>query len=244
MTLNSRSSVWVGVAALIGLGISQAPAEADPIRGCRNPAGQVRLIGETEACKSQETLVTWNEAGPTGPQGAKGDPGADAPGVTGGADRGPIPPNTPAFLSGTPFSLTTDNLATGFSAYMVWANVAVEFNTGNPAAGTGPSPSSANCAIVYTVNGGPTAFVDGRSVAFPVASIGDTDKVVRLNIGLNGMIGTNLPTPIGPLDLVNISLNCSSNAGPVPPPGPVPVPVKAVSYSLSGIGINKGFEQP
>ena len=48
--------------------------------------------------------------------------------------------------------------------------------------------------------------------------------------------------PISPSDVVDVSLNCSSNAGPTPPP--TQVPVKAVSWSLSGIGMNAGFVHP
>src|SRR3954471_22871494 len=99
MMLNFKTVVWFGVATLIGVLATQAPAQAQAvIRGCMNPAGQVRLVGPADACRSQETLVTWNATGPAGAKGDKGDPGdpgADAPGVTGGADRGPLPGQTP-----------------------------------------------------------------------------------------------------------------------------------------------------
>ena len=54
--------VSLGV-VLVGLAVVPAPAEAQTIQGCKNPAGQVRLIGDAESCKSQETLVTWNSTG-------------------------------------------------------------------------------------------------------------------------------------------------------------------------------------
>ena len=82
--------------------------------------------------------MTWNASGlpgPAGPQGPQGAPGADAEGVTGGADRGPAPGSGPALLSAVPLPLTTDNIGTGFPGYMVWGNVALEFNSGNPTAG-------------------------------------------------------------------------------------------------------------
>src|SRR4051794_34959686 len=104
MTKHSRAIAMSGVAAVAGLLGLQTPVHAQGvIRGCMNPAGQVRIIGATDTCRSQETLVTWNTSGPAGEKGDKGDkgdqgdpgikgdkgdPGADAPGVTGGVDRG------------------------------------------------------------------------------------------------------------------------------------------------------------
>ena len=140
-------------------------------------------------------------------------------------------------------SLTTDNKATGFPGYMVWANVALLFNSGNPANGTGPSPSNAGCSIVYTVDERPgeTYAVDGRGVTFPVFAFGQSDRIVQLTVGLTGLVGKDLTPPLSPSETVNVSLNCSS-PGPVPPAGqPIPVPVKATSWSLSGIGLNGVF---
>lgn len=238
--------VWFGAAALVSLGVVPTPAEAQTIRGCKNPAGQVRLIGDTESCKSQETLVTWNSTGaqgPEGPEGPPGPPGADAPGVTGGTDGGPVGGGF-IELSQTPTALTSANVASGFPSYMVWANAAVEFNSGSMASGRLPSASSANCQVVYTVNGGPTTYLaDGRSVAFPIIVFATptpmNDRIVRLNIGLTGMIVTNGASPISPTDSVDVTLQCASNEGPAPNPNAYKV--KALSFSLSGIGINRGF---
>lgn len=233
---------WLGVAT-VGLA-GTPPADAQTIRACRNPAGHVRLVGATESCRPQETLVTWNTAGeqgpegPAGPQGAKGD---DAPGVTGGSDFGPPVPGTFAELSSTPSPLTTENLATGFPAYMVWATVAVEFNSGNTTAGTPPTAQAANCQIVYTVNGGASQFVDGRSVAFPISTFVPTpvDRIVRLNVALTGLIAMNGTDPLTPSDTIDVTLQCGA---PAPPSSPTKV--KAVNWSLTGIGVNRAFPLP
>jgi hypothetical protein len=235
--------VWLGAAAFAGIAVVPAPAEAQTIQGCMNPAGQVRIIGDAESCKSQETLVTWNSAGPQGPQGPPGPPGNDAPGVIGDTDGGPVGGGF-IELSQTTAALTSENVATGFPAYMVWANVAVEFNSGSAASGRLPSASSANCQIVYTVNGGATTYVaDGRSVAFPIFVFANptpaTDRVVRLNIGLNGMIATNGVNPLTTTDSVDATLQCASNEGPTP--NPDAYKVKALSFRLSAIGINGVF---
>ena len=149
-------------------------------------------------------------------QGPQGAPGSDAEGVTGGSDHSPFGNASPAFLSATPAPLTTDNIATGFSGYMVWANVALQFNTGNPASGTAPSPSSAGCSIIYTVDGRAGSFVaDGRNVSYPMNLIGDKDRIVQFSLGLNGLVGADLTPPLAPTETVNISLMCNA-------PGPTP----------------------
>lgn len=239
MIFSSNALARAGVAAVIALGISQQPVAADTVRGCRNPAGQVRLIDETESCRPQETLVTWNTQGEPGPAGPEGPAG---PGVAGGGDHSAPgtpdapPPFTP--LTGSPTSLTTENIATGFPAYMVWANVGIEFNSGNPGAGIFPSLSSANCQLVYTVQGRPgTFFIDGRSVSFPTTAISENNRAVRFSLGLNGLVGRDLTPALNPSEVVDVSLNCSSNGTPAANQ----IPVKALNFSLTGIGINRSF---
>ena len=39
---------------------------------CLNPAGQVRLVQGPDACRKQETAVSWNVVGATGPTGPTG----------------------------------------------------------------------------------------------------------------------------------------------------------------------------
>ncbi len=211
------------------------------------PKGDTGATGATGPQGPQGLAGPFGPSGPLGPQGPQGAPGASAPGVTGGADRGPVgtpeSPAQPAFLSATPTSLTTENTATGFPAYMVWANVALQFNSGNPAQGTGPSPSGAGCSIVYTVDDRPgqTYAVDGRGVTFPVSALGQNDRVVQLTVGLTGLVGKDLTPPLSPSETVDISLKCNA-PGPTPPAGqPIPVPVKATSWSLTGIGVNAVF---
>lgn len=244
--------------SLLGAGLFSfafvTPAHAQtPARACANPAGQLRLIGATESCRSQETLVTLSgpagPAGPAGPEGAtgptgpQGAPGSDAEGVTGGADHSPFGNASPALLFAAKTPLTTDNIATGFSGYMVWANVALQFNSGNPLSGSGPSPSGAGCSLNYTVTGRIGTFTaDFRNVIFPAAAFGKNDQTVQLSLGLNGLIGRDLTPPLAPSDEVNVTLNCNSPGYVLPPSGPVPTPVKVTSWSLTGIGVSKAFQ--
>src|SRR5436189_5025939 len=106
------SPACLGTFTLAILVVGYTPAQAQTnIESCVNPAGQIRIIAPGASCRSQETLLTWNAAGAAGPKGDKGDPGADAPAIIVGSDRGPVgtPGNTPqpASLQSTPTPLTT-----------------------------------------------------------------------------------------------------------------------------------------
>lgn len=211
--------------------------------GAQGPAGAAGETGATGAPGPAGQDGAVGPQGPQGPQGAQGEPGSDAEGVSGGNDQGPEPGQGPAFLSATPNVITDQNNATGFPAYMVWASVALQYNSGNTTQGSGPSPSNAACQITYTVAGrAGTFFADGRSVIFPVFAFGQQDRVVQLNLSLNGMVGKNLSPPLAPTDVVDVALQCSTPGFVPPPSGPQPIPVKVINYSLSGIGVSKMFQ--
>jgi len=80
---------------LVGVRVS---AQSNPgvIRACVNPDGKVQILGPTDACKANETLLTWNAVGPSGPAGA---PGAGGPAGPAGA-AGPAGPEGPAGRDG------------------------------------------------------------------------------------------------------------------------------------------------
>jgi len=250
----SRRSIYVsGVGAFLIAAAMPASAQAQTIRACVNPAGQLRIISAADACRSQETPLTWNAAGPAGPQGPAGPPGAtgtigatgpagaDAPGVTAGSDRGPMAPNGPGALGSSPTPLTTDNFATGFPAYMVWATVALQFNSGDQAHFVPPSPLQAGCSISYTVDDRTgTFFADGRSVSVVPFTATQVNRAVQMNVALNALIGAELSPPLNASETINVTLNCSA-AGSNPSSGEVPV--KSTNFVLSGIGVNKAFGQ-
>jgi hypothetical protein len=63
-----------------------------------NSSGTIKMVNETTACKKHETRIEWNQQGPQGLPGPKGDPGADGPpGPQGepGADGLPGPQGDP-----------------------------------------------------------------------------------------------------------------------------------------------------
>src|SRR6266498_5938593 len=115
----ARPVRWLVAGSLLGAlvgGAGLAVAATGTITACANPSGVLKLSTDG-TCKSNETLVTWNQvgppgppgpagpAGPTGPQGPSGPIGATGPqgpagpqGPTGPA--GPQGPAGPAGVSG------------------------------------------------------------------------------------------------------------------------------------------------
>jgi hypothetical protein len=76
------------------------------IRTCvYSSTGHLRVIGASEECKENETLLEWNMMGPAG---AKGDPGPMGP-------RGPVGPAGPA----GPAGVAGKDGAPGVSGYQV-----------------------------------------------------------------------------------------------------------------------------
>jgi Type VI secretion system effector, Hcp len=74
----------VAVAALLVGGYATyswaaGSAEAQTINACVNTEGNVRLVAVSDACKKNETAVSWNTVGPAGPQGLQGPTGAQGP---------------------------------------------------------------------------------------------------------------------------------------------------------------------
>lgn len=64
------------------------------IHACVNPAGQLRIIGANDTCKSQETALDWGIIGPPGPTGPVGSPGPQG-------DPGPAGATGPAGPQGS-----------------------------------------------------------------------------------------------------------------------------------------------
>ncbi len=64
------------IVAVFGIAHAQVVPGDTTIRACvANLNGVVRIVGGTTACRSTETLTTWNASGQPGPKGDKGDKG-------------------------------------------------------------------------------------------------------------------------------------------------------------------------
>jgi hypothetical protein len=88
--------VLIAVAAcLVGTGASVVwthGGDTSQIHSCVAKDGTLRIVSATTACKSQETAVDWNIAGPPGPAGPQGIPGLPGqPGAPG--EPGPTGPS-------------------------------------------------------------------------------------------------------------------------------------------------------
>jgi hypothetical protein len=76
---------WIVAAIVAVAGAAAAVANAaipdasGVIRACYKNSGDLRVIDEGEACKNNETLLTWGQTGPAGPQGPRGDQGPVGP---------------------------------------------------------------------------------------------------------------------------------------------------------------------
>lgn len=112
----SNMKRWALVpAAVLTLGLGASAHAADTFSACfKNSTSKVRsssvLVNSTPVCKSTETLRTWNEEGPQGPQGIPGFSSCGPEEQTGTANA-----NTFAVLN---FSCSAGKKAVGASA--IW----------------------------------------------------------------------------------------------------------------------------
>src|SRR5262245_58017685 len=102
---NWRLRVLVG--ALLGAGVIAAVVQAGIpdggglIHGCYSANGatatngtQLDIVDSSASCAKGQTQISWNQAGPEGPAGPKGDTGAAGPAGPAGpkGDTGPSGP--------------------------------------------------------------------------------------------------------------------------------------------------------
>src|SRR4051812_41706615 len=89
MITTMRPVLQVFGIALFAAFLLPATADAQAIRTCANPAGQLRLLAAGDSCRPNETLTTWSVVGPQGPAGPQGATGPQGPagpqGATGAA---------------------------------------------------------------------------------------------------------------------------------------------------------------
>ncbi len=92
---------WLMITGVLAASIGWVSATADVIyNACvNNSSGTIFMVAAEEACKSNETRIEWNMAGPPGPQGVQGIQGeAGPPGEPG--PIGPPGPQGPPGLQG------------------------------------------------------------------------------------------------------------------------------------------------
>jgi hypothetical protein len=90
----TRASGIAG-AFVVTLALAPISADAQQIFACVNAnSGAIRIVAQGAACRSPESLVTWNVVGPQGPPGPAGPAGALGP-------PGPQGPAGPAGAQGS-----------------------------------------------------------------------------------------------------------------------------------------------
>jgi Collagen triple helix repeat (20 copies) len=96
-------------AFVVTLALAPISANAQQIFACvNNNSGAIRIVAQGAACRTPESLVTWNVVGPqgppgpAGPAGALGPPGPQGPAGPAGAQgsAGPQGPAGPQGMSG------------------------------------------------------------------------------------------------------------------------------------------------
>lgn len=87
------SAVGALVAAAIAGSVAYAtiPGPDGTINGCYRTSeddqkGQLRVVNDPTACRSNESPISWNQVGPRGEQGPQGERGIQGPPGTDGAD--------------------------------------------------------------------------------------------------------------------------------------------------------------
>jgi len=116
--------------------------QSDVLYACLNPGiGGVRLVAESEICRSTEIKVQWNVtgvAGPQGPQGQQGVSGATgATGATGAkgetGETGPVGPQGPQGAAGATGAQGLSGVVTVLGYEVANNNLAVQINPFTPA---------------------------------------------------------------------------------------------------------------
>src|SRR5215813_6942220 len=91
-------------AFVVTMTLTPISADAQQIFACVNPnSGAVRIVAQGAACRTPESLVTWNVVGPQGPPGPAGPAGAlGPPGPQGPAGAGALGSPGPQGPAGPP----------------------------------------------------------------------------------------------------------------------------------------------
>jgi type VI secretion system secreted protein Hcp len=161
-------------------------AQSGVIRGCVGKDREISVIGPTESCRHNESLVIWNAegpAGPTGPQGPIGPAGPEGPAGRDGRDgrdgTGPATPAPTVAMTMTVDAMNGNN-PTPIQAFTIGAT-----NTGAVSGGGGGTGKVdfQNLSVIK--------FLDGMSVQLlSAAATGRHIKDVKIEVF---QIGTSTP---------------------------------------------------
>lgn len=144
-------------------------AQAGAIRACIANSGVLRIVGATETCKTGETPIVWNAAGPQGPAGAAGPGGPAGP-------AGPVGPQGP------------EGPAAQIPPPIITAQITLDSAGSAPTAGPAPIINFTLGGTNATTIGSATGGAGAGKVAFSPL------KVTKMLDGLSVVLLTHMST--------------------------------------------------
>lgn len=169
------------VLAMLMVASVPVSAQSGAIRACVGNDGKLSVIGEGGSCKSNESLLVWNIAGPAGPAGPEGPEGPAGPAGRDGRDAtGPVPPAPSLLMQMTVDDMNNDN-PTPIQSFSLGAT-----NTGDIGFGGGGGTGKVDFQSLNV-----TKMLDGMSVSLlTAAATGEHIMDVKIEVF---SIGSNTP---------------------------------------------------
>lgn len=145
--------------------LASIPDSSGLIHGCyKESTGQLRIIDTaTDSCANNELAIQWNQTGPQGPAGPKGDPGPQGP----AGPKGDPGPQGPPGSAGLPvYFLFIGTCGSGSaSSFNAFGGVAGTFSSPAPGCVGAFSFQMHETFSVQNVNGGGGPYAIGSGTA-------------------------------------------------------------------------------
>lgn len=202
------------VAAVLATSTRVAAQGPGVIRACVDREGEVHIIGPSDTCRRDQTLLTWDKVGPTGPAGPAGAPGSIGP----MGPAGPVGPEGPAgrdgrdgrdaVVAGTPAPTVTldmsieDGAPTPITAFSFGESTTTSITSGSTGAGAGKAIFS-NIVV--------SKMLDGVSVQL-LKTAADSGHFSKVTIRAFN-VGSSTPFAIYEFDLVFVASDAIGGDG-------------------------------
>jgi type VI protein secretion system component Hcp len=211
--------VTAGTVVVIARGQTNGETADAPISACVTPAGNLRVVEPGDACRDNETLLTWNDQGPiglpgpqgvAGPIGPQGEPGPGGPAGPIGPQGAPGPQGDPGETGPQgdvgPAGAPGANGATGPKGEPGPkgdpGEAGPQGEPGPPGADAGePDLNPYDLEISLTASAGPAAVVDGAAVSSYRSAISNTVSTTSTGGATAGkpeLAPFEVTMPIGP----------------------------------------------
>ncbi len=173
-------SVSFGAALLLAAAATdlRAAAQTNVVVACVGPNGELRAVAGADACKRNETTLTWNVQGPAGPAGVAGIPGPPGPagpeGPAGrdgrdGRDGGSTAPPTPAVTAQIRIDGVNGGNPTPIAGFSLGA--ADTASTSNGTGGGSGKVTFANLVVTKTLDGDSVPLLQAAATAQTIKTL-------------------------------------------------------------------------